>query len=90
MMRAIGASPKARGFLFSHHDQCCGPVVTGRRIAHGQDAVFLKGRLEVAHLLQIDPIRFLIVCDGLRVAPFRCGTSTGTISRLKAPVAMAC
>ncbi len=29
--------PEMRGLLFSHDDQRCRPVVTGGRIAHGQD-----------------------------------------------------
>ena len=60
--------PEMRDFLLSHDDQGGRPVITGRRIAHGQNAVFLKYRLELAQLAQIDSIRFFILCDGQRRA----------------------
>ena len=60
--------PEMRGFLLSHDDQGGRPVVTRRRIPHGQDPVFLEHRLEFAQLAQIDSVRFFILCDGHRRA----------------------
>ena len=61
-----------RRLLFRHDDQRGCPVVTGRRIAHGQDPIFLEHRLELAQLAQIDSIRFFIIRHGQgRAFPLR-------------------
>ena len=58
-----GREPEGGRLVLRHDDQCCGAIVTRRRVPDREHAVILEDRFQRAHLAEVDPGRLLVLGD---------------------------